>query len=164
MPIDKMLWPGTPATNSQIAEFEAAEGIKLPVDFRTFLKEHNGGRPIPDAFTIGPDNATLLDTFFQLGLGEDEPCDLQTMCDRYHGRIPADFIPVGADAGGNVVLLAVHGEAYGRVYFLDQMNPRPAFEIAPSFQAFLESFHRPAVSDARRDVPLPTQVRQLEEK
>jgi hypothetical protein len=50
------------------------------------------------------------------------------------------MIPIGCDAGGNIVLLGVRGKPRGRVYFLDHMNPRPIFEIAPSFEAFLASF------------------------
>jgi SMI1-KNR4 cell-wall len=146
MPIDSVLWPGKPATDEQIAELEKTESVTLPADFRAFLKTHNGGRPIPDCFPIGADNGSLLDTFFELGEGEDETNDLQTICDRYHGRIPTTMMPIGRDAGGNIVLLGVHGEHRGRVYFLDQMNPRPVFEIAPSFEAFLSSFEpRPEV-------------------
>ena len=143
MPIDSVLWPGHPATDEQIAEFEKTEGITLPADYRAFLQIHNGGRPLPDSFPIGSDNGSLLNTFFELGEGEGETNDLQTKCDRYHGRIPHTMIPIGCDAGNNIILLGVHGEVWGRVYFLDQMNPRPIFEIAPSFTAFLDSFEPP---------------------
>jgi hypothetical protein len=146
MPIDKVLWPGKPATDEQIAEFERSEGVTLPADFRKFLQTFNGGRPIPDSFPIGADNGSLLNTFFQLGEGEGEMNDLQTMCDEYHGRIPPTMMPIGCDAGGNLILLGVHGDPRGRVYFLDQMNPRPIFELSPSFEAFLNSFEpRPEV-------------------
>jgi cell wall assembly regulator SMI1 len=140
MPIDSVLWPGRPATDEQIADFEKIEGVALPEDYRAFLKTHNGGRPVPDSFPIGTDNGSLLDTFFELGAGEGETRDLQTKCDRYARRIPPTMMPIGCDAGGNIILLGVHGEPRGRVYFLDQMNPRPIFEIAPSFEAFLNSF------------------------
>lgn len=146
MPIDKVLWPGKPATDEQIARFEKIEAVVLPPGFRTFLQTYNGGRPIPDSFPIGADNGSLLDTFFELGEGEGETSDLQTMCDRYRGKIPHTLMPIGRDAGGNIILLGVHGEPKGRVYFLDHMNPRPIFEIAPSFEAFLASFEpRPEV-------------------
>ena len=146
MLIDKVLWPGTPATDEQIAAFERIEGVTLPADYRQFLKTHNGGRPIPDCFPIGTDNGSLLNTFFVLGEGEGETRDLQTECDRHRGRIPHTLMPIGCDAGGNIILLGVHGEHRGRVYFLDHMNPRPIYEIAPSFAAFLNSFEpRPEV-------------------
>jgi len=83
------------------------------------------------------------DLDFELGEGEGETNDLQTQCDRYHRRIPFTMRPIGRDAGGNIILLGVHGEPKGRVYFLDHMNPRPIFEIAPSFTAFLDSFEPP---------------------
>jgi hypothetical protein len=87
-----------------------------------------------------------MDTFFELDAGEGETNDLQTKCRRYHRRIPHTMMPIGRDAGSNIILLGVHGEHYGRVYFLDQMTPRPIFEIAPSFEAFLDSFEpRPEV-------------------
>ena len=148
MPIDKVLWPGKPATDEQIAEFEKIEGVKLPADYRAFLMTYNGGRPIPDCFPFGTEPGSLLDTFFELGEGEGKTNDLQTMCDQYRPRIPHTMMPIGCDAGGNAILLGVHGEPWGRVFFLDYMNPRPIFEIAPSFEAFLASFEpRPEVGD-----------------
>jgi SMI1 / KNR4 family (SUKH-1) len=146
MPIDRVLWPGKPATEEQIAAFEKIEGVALPADYRAFLKTYNGGRPMPDAFRFGDKPGSLLDTFFELGEGEGETNDLQTKCRQFHRRIPHTMMPIGCDAGGNFVLLGVYGEHYGRVYFLDYMNPRPIFEIAPSFEAFLDSFEpRPKV-------------------
>jgi cell wall assembly regulator SMI1 len=134
------LGSGNPATDEQIAELEKIEGITLPADYRAFLQTHNGGRPIPDQFPIGADNGSLLDAFFRLGEGEGRISDLQTNCDQFRGKIPHSMMPIGRDARGNIILLGVHGEPYGRVFFLDYMNPRPIFEIAPSFEAFLDSF------------------------
>lgn len=147
MPIDKVLWPGKPATEEQIAAFEKIEGVTLPAGYRAFLETYNGGRPIPDAFRFGTKPGSLLNTFFELDEGEGETDDLQTMCDRYRRRIPHTMMPIACDAGNNVILLGVHGEHYGRVYFLDQMDPRPIFEIAPSFEAFLGSFEPPPEVD-----------------
>lgn len=140
MLIDKVLWPGKPITEEQIAAFEQIEGVALPEGYRAFLKAYNGGRPIPDAFRFGSEPGSLLNTFYELDAGEDESRDLQTMCRRYRGRIPHTMMPIANDAGNNIILLGVYGEHYGRVYFLDQMNPRPIFEIAPSFAALLDSF------------------------
>lgn len=109
MPIDKVLWPGKPATDEQLAEFEKIEGIKLPPDYRAFLKTYNGGRPIPDAFRFGDQPGSLLNSFFELGVGEGETEDLQTNCDRYRRRIPHTLMPIGYDAGGNIILLGVYG-------------------------------------------------------
>ena len=140
MPIDKVLWPRKPATEEQIVAFEKIEGVTLPEGYREFLKTYNGGRPIPDAFRFGTEPGSLLNTFFELGEGEGESNDLQTMCDQYHHQIPPTMMPIACDAGNNIILLGVYGEHRGRVFFLDFMNPRPIFEIAPSFEAFLNSF------------------------
>src|SRR3954466_11826651 len=140
MPIDKVIFTRPPATDEQICELEKIEGITLPADFRTFLQTYNGGRPTPDSFPFPPGTeggGSLLNTFFHLGEGEGETNDLQTMCDRYRKRLPPTMMPIGRDAGNNIICLGVHGEPKGRVYFLDQMNPRPIFELAPSFSAFL---------------------------
>jgi SMI1 / KNR4 family (SUKH-1) len=151
MPIDKILWPGKPATEEQIAAFEKVEGVTLPAGYREFLKTYNGGRPIPDAFRFGTEPGSLLNTFYELDEGEGETRDLQTACRRYRRRIPHTMIPIANDAGNNKILLGVHGEHYGRVYFLDHMDPRPIFEIAPSFEAFLDSFEPPPEVDLAHD-------------
>ena len=45
MAVLSIVWPGESASDEQIAEFEEDEGVTLPEDYKTFLRDHNGGRP-----------------------------------------------------------------------------------------------------------------------
>jgi hypothetical protein len=64
-----MLWPGNPVTDAELAAFESDQGVLLPEDYRAFLKQWNGGRPVPDGFRI-PDSreGSLFDVLFSLGV------------------------------------------------------------------------------------------------
>lgn len=145
MPIERMLWPGRPVTDEDINAFEAEEGVKLPEDYRAFLKKWNGGRPVPDAFVI-PDRrgGSLFDVLFRLG-SEKKVSDLREQAHQWHKRLPVSLMPIGADAGGSIIALGVHGEHYGKVYFFDLFDPQETMagitEIAPTFQAFLDGIH-----------------------
>ena len=68
----------------------------------------------------------------------------------WRANLPADLMAIADDAGGSVVCIGVRGKRRGRVYFWSLEDaPQPAdptsyegiWEIAPSFDAFLASFH-----------------------
>src|SRR5215207_9062364 len=56
--------PAAPITDHHLDEVEAHFELTLPADYRAFLLETNGGRPVNDRFTYhgrsGPKQAELL--------------------------------------------------------------------------------------------------------
>lgn len=116
--------------------------MTLPEDYKAFLKTHNGGRPVPDAFPIGAKQNSLLGTFFRVG--SKDSLDLQEACDTYRKRLPFDLMPIGNDAGGSLICLGIHGERSGKFYFWDHHHEGQPYEnvteLAPSFSAFLDTF------------------------
>ena len=58
--------PGPLLTPQHLAEVEAELGAKLPGDYRAFLLNYNGGRPVPD--TVAVDSAPGTPTDVQVFL------------------------------------------------------------------------------------------------
>lgn len=118
---------GKPITEEQLVSFERDLGIKLPSDYRTFLMRTNGGKPNLEAFPIKNDQRDthgLIHRF--LSLGHEHPrYDLLYHIQAYHGRIPADIMPIASDPGGSVICLAVNGKFRGEIYFWDHDDETP---------------------------------------
>jgi hypothetical protein len=151
MPVLAIVWPGESVSDEEIAEFEEDECVTLPEDYKAFLRDHNGGRPIPDAFPIGGGSIALMEMFFELGsAGDARPHaatrDLQTVWREHANAIPEDMMPIGKDTRGSVLCLGTGARARttGRIYLVDPTKLRPTYEIAPSFSALFGLFvHRP---------------------
>jgi cell wall assembly regulator SMI1 len=125
-----------PLTESELASVERELGVEFPRDYRRFLLEQNGGRPVDD---------WMLDTPLSHSLGGVEPCDffslgrsgeydMSWMLDSYGvDWLAAGLLPVAEDGGGNVICLSLRGDDYGAVYFWD--HERGAHEDVPSRQS-----------------------------
>jgi hypothetical protein len=136
-------------TEERLAEFEHQMSARMPDDYRSFLLQHNGGKPNPDTVDF------VLE-------GEPTSSDLQYLCGIHRGeywasltghvkmfsaRIPAGFLPIGYDSGGNQYVLGLEAPHRGRVYFWDHEMEAdegevPTMEnmslVAESFSSFLE--------------------------
>jgi hypothetical protein len=53
------------------------------------------------------------------GLDDGPNGSLAENVERYRDRLPAGFMPIGLDQGGNLLTLALTGEAAGSIYFWD---------------------------------------------
>jgi len=134
-----------------ITEFEARQGVLLPLEYKQFLLMSNGGWPTPNVFEVlgwhGHGNSLM--SFY--GIHEGEKVDrLDQACRVYDERIPADLIPIAEDANGNVICIGWEGERKGKIYFWDHEDEldengdfvrdyRNVFLVANSLQEFLDS-------------------------
>ncbi len=135
----------------QLARFEARIGRVLPADYRAFLLQHNGGRPVPADFVISAEGGT--DTLHHTYGLHDGPSSFSLLdaYETYLGRVPPALLPIADDPGGNQICLGIDGEHRGAVFFWDHEREAdggelPSFDnvtpVAPSFAAFLAALHR----------------------
>ena len=154
---------GEPVGPSDIAALEAAIGVKLPDQLRSFFLKFNGGLPFP--LDLPEDNAVWVrldwppdsraasagvgaDVARILSINSPPQVDfLRTWKDFKH-RIPPDMLPFGYDSGGSLYVVGTGPDNLGRIYFWERSHEadvgagqRPGYdniaEVAPTFEEFL---------------------------
>ena len=101
--------PYGPIDLADIVEFEEANEVLLPEDYKDFLLMHNGGRPEPNAL---PEVGTDVQWLFGM-VEEPAWASLFDALDTYEGRIPAWYMPIGTDSGGNLYIMSLFEENKG---------------------------------------------------
>lgn len=137
-------------TEGALASAEKMLGRNIPDPYRSFLLEHNGGRPDANEFRMagsrpGTTQPGAIKSFFGIGMPE-RTLNLDYALETFADRIPAWSFPMASDPGGNLILLAAEGTRKGRVYFWDHEREADDGEppkednlylIAESFDIFL---------------------------
>ena len=145
-------------TEQDVFELDQQLGRPIPFDYRDFLLKHNGGSPTPECFHIRGNRAGdigIINWFY--GLTSDEDYDIREAVLTLRERIPAHFLPIGDDPGGNQLCISLAGEDAGTVYFWDHENEvdegevpgyQNVYFVASSFGALLSSlFEYPELDD-----------------
>ncbi len=117
--------------------------FKLPQSYKLFLYKSNGGVTKNKFFLLRNNvkEGSVLDRLF--GLTAKQYYNMLVYYRDYSTRIPINTLPIGCDPGGNIILLSVKGEDYGKVYFWDhEMETDPPDYsnltlIADSFDEFI---------------------------
>ena len=141
--IERIEDSGVPLSDIDLARVETRLRIRLPTQYKTFLRQHNGGRPVPDCFPCGPSNDSSLSWFFEI----NDPSDSNDLCvnveeAREGSYMPPEFIPIAIDAFSNLVCIIVEGVGVGEVYFLEHhlTEPSSLTKLADDFDSFCASF------------------------
>jgi cell wall assembly regulator SMI1 len=141
--------PFPPTNEAAIRQFEVQLNVDLPSTYRSFLLDYNGGRPLRAEFPITGDPLNpsgTINWFF--GIHDGQHYDVRRAYSVYQNRVPANFLPIAEDPGGNLICLSIAGNDYGVVYFWDHdyealSDEVPGYEnvylITNSFAELLES-------------------------
>ncbi|MDP9072483.1 MAG: SMI1/KNR4 family protein [Actinomycetota bacterium] len=150
---------GGPATEAEIAAAERQLGVSIPMEYREFLAQHNGARPVFNYFA-GSERWNLGVTDF-FGVGSFDDVALLRERVEYQDRVPPWLLPVAETEGGNLICIALEGEDTGAVYFWfhegesDEGEP-PAtdnlYRLANSFKEYLAGL-RPDVEQSHGAPP-----------
>ena len=120
MPIE-LTYKGPSVSPSQLADFEEKTGQKIPIPYKRFLLNHNGGRPKLSVFNFQGRrrkmDRSVVDGFF--GVHDQEAFSLALFLEISQGRIPPDLFPIAIDDYGNLVLMGARGPRAGKIYFWD---------------------------------------------
>jgi hypothetical protein len=101
--------------SADIIEFEETNETVLPDDYKGFLLQHNGGRPLHSELSeFG------IDVQWLFGMVEKPTwASLFNALDVYEGRIPSWYMPIGNDSGGNLYIMSLYEENKGVIAFWD---------------------------------------------
>lgn len=146
--LESLRKPGRPLTEADVAEFERELGALLPSDYRSFLLEHNGGLPVPDAFPIqgfAEETEGELQVLFGVHRSP-EASDLRWNLRQSEDLLQHGLLPIGCNSGGDLICLSLFGDDVGAVHFWDSRDPRGAdatYRLAGSFTEFVASIRKP---------------------
>jgi hypothetical protein len=127
----------------RLRQVERELGVTLPDDYRSFLLQHNGGRPVPSGVLLHFEGQpTPWRLHFFLGIDDPiESCSLAWNADITRATRPAGTIPIASDEAGNLFYLRWNEPNAGTVYFgatpSDGNRVHPV-RISDSFTQFLE--------------------------
>jgi cell wall assembly regulator SMI1 len=146
-----------PLTNEDIISLERDLGLTLPVQYKQFLSQHNGGNPslpifryLNTYFEPHEWSDSVIKRFFGVTNKED-PYDIRRRRFIAEDRIPSSLLPIAGDAFGNTICVGIEGEWNGKVCLYHheyEFEPEPGepgasfdnvFPIADDFNTFLQS-------------------------
>lgn len=116
-------------TEKDISNFEDTSGMSLPVDYKEFLKSHNGSVPETNVFSIDAKNESGITEFIPLGSLVHEKRLIR-------GKWSSKLLPIAWAEGGNYVCLDLAQRT--QVIFWDHELPDTLAVLAENFTAFLK--------------------------
>jgi hypothetical protein len=137
------------ATKEMVSQFEDNIGFFLPVDYRNFLLDCNGGVPqIRYALFYVKELNMDIPLHVLLGLGLNK-LDLQKRNDEYWDDLLPNCIIIGDDPGSGMIVLINNEKEKGvfywdhSFYFEQSSEEHNIYKVANSFQEFLEGLRNP---------------------
>ena len=134
--------------DDEIIKFEKQIGFTLPLDYRIFLKNNNGGVPEKKYSTFKL-NKLNIDVGLQVlyGLNLNDNLNLRVWHEEYKEDMLNDCIIIGHGVGFGFVLL-INDEENGGVYFWDHSfelentsEEENIYKISNSFEEFINSLN-----------------------
>jgi len=119
--------PLSPESESAIKDLERALRIRLPEDYRCFLKTTGGGGVDFDNCWIDPAKHAQL-PYSVLFSYLWTISEVQKAIKNYRGRIPYEMMPIGRDIGGDLFLLGYSAANEG-IYYWDHEQEDAAYEL-----------------------------------
>ena len=124
----------------RLIKFEKALGYTLPVNYRNYLLEFNGGVPDQNFFWIeeGKDGTSIYQFY---GLHSSKSSSLDMFIGDDHCGVPSGFLPIGDDGVGNNIIICLVGSYSGFIYFLDhEIHPYNQHESMDGIVKIADSF------------------------
>ena len=119
-----------------IEAYETKNEFAFPPQYREFLLKFNGGDTPDTKFKIGKISSDIEGLY---GLGNANKFlnySLFDNMDRIKDFLEDGMIPIGSNAFGDYVVIAVGDEDNGKVFFLYHDRPKQYIELTEDFKAF----------------------------
>jgi cell wall assembly regulator SMI1 len=129
-----------PISANEISEFEKHYDVNLPEDYKRFLLRNNGGRPVPDFFTVWDDgDGVSVSWFCSVKYGDDRldlTLDMLWLAEQV---VPRTLLPVANDPGGDLICISLDEKEYGKVYMWFGSTDSEPVLLASSFTELITS-------------------------
>jgi hypothetical protein len=106
-----------PPDEDKISLLQAKIG-KLPDDYIKFLMKFNGGNPKPNCIKF-EDEIFIVNNLLVTAGSEKIYSSIENYCEVFKNRIPLNTIPIGTSPGGDLFLIDLNAENFGKIYYWD---------------------------------------------
>lgn len=129
---------------SKVANLEKKYKITLPSQYKTFLHKYNGGYTPKTKFKTGKLSSDIQ-AFFGIG---DVILSLDTIdLDEW---LQKKLFPIACDSFGNHIVISLHNESMGNIYFCDHENGNMTTYITENLNDFFAYCKSEKISEASR--------------
>ena len=110
---------GAPLQDADLDAFEQRVGVRLPIEYRSFLKMHNGGRVEPSTLCMeaGAYSTGHIQYFLSIGPPMNVEPKWEMFKDPARARMPPEHIPIAKCEGGDYLTLVVDGPKRGQIFY-----------------------------------------------
>ncbi|SRR6266508_6508526 len=127
----------------RVREYASAKGLVIPAPLERQLIDQNGGIPEADVELVFGRESTDVMRVFGIDM-PSEACELSWIAETYAGRIPAGYLAIADDSGGNLFLLNVTSEDQAVWYW----NHEDELAVPTSTGRTIDEFSRTLVDEA----------------
>ena len=121
-------------TIPEVEQFELDNGFKLPISYKQFLAQNNGGVPKERIFWDG-EIESRVSYFYPLKYGENTIEKVIGLIHR-EDALPNTFLPFASTGGAGDYTISMNDDSFGKVYVFHYDDSEP-FKMANSFEEFI---------------------------
>lgn len=103
-------------SEQDLVEFEKSRNLILPSEYRSFLKNVNGGVPDKKIFNL-KDNEYTVDIFLLMAGNSNIYDSIENYMRFFQSRIPINTIPFARSPGGDLFLIGVDNKIHGNIFY-----------------------------------------------
>lgn len=131
---------------NKVDEFEIENNIKLPSQYKEFLEKYNGGFTPNTNFKKGKISSDIR-AFY--GLGDVKYSINSTNIEKWLNN---NYLPIACDSFGNIILIGVSENKFGRIYFWEHENEKEnaIVGVSDSFIDFIKLCKSKEISEATK--------------
>lgn len=130
----------------QVEKFEAELGTKLPVQYRRFILNYNGGELWKGSFDLHGVSSDIRYFF-----GFIKAVDFSSINNKYHKATQKEFLTdksvlaIAESSGGDFVAIGIN-DLDGQVFFWDHEKGYQTTKVADSFKEFVDNVKSEIIS------------------
>ena len=111
---------GPPLDIGRIVDFESKHEVQLPVPYKSFLLQFNGGRPKPSRSfswqTCLGANMSVVEYFYTIDASSSSR-DLGVIIETTRDALWPDLLAIASDGCGNEICIGIARQNYGQIFF-----------------------------------------------
>ncbi len=131
---------GPPAIDEEFHAIETQLAITLPADYRAIARQHNCGRPKPNAVDLPGKGEVVVERLLSVTSAAKDAVSVATLVARQ--RHKPDLVPFASDPFGNLFCFHFVGKTASAVVFWDHERGTST-RICKTFSDLLNMLHEP---------------------